>query len=86
MAAEVHALIHTVDDGMIVQDTMNELLNRGIGREAFVDSRTLFKVVRKISSNAEKCLQVDIFALGELQKEELKRIGWTGGKQTLRLY
>lgn len=82
MASEVHALIHAVDIGMIVRDALNELLNRNVEMEAFVDSRTLFNVVTKNSNTAERRLQIDIFALRESYKNgELKRIGWIKGNE-----
>lgn len=75
MAAEVHALIHAVDMGMIVQDALSTLFNCSIEVEAFVDCRTLFNVATRNSNTAERRLQNDVFALPEgYNNGELKHI------------
>lgn len=65
MAAEVHALIHAVEIGMLMKEILGELMNWEIKMEAYVESRTLFKVIAKNSSTAEHCLQIDVFSLKE---------------------
>lgn len=82
MAAEVHALIHAVDVVTLIGDALNELLGRTIALEAYVDSRSLFKVVTKNRNTAERRLQNDMFALRDsYQTGELKSIGWIQGKE-----
>lgn len=82
IAAEVHALIHAVDVRMNLQDALNEMSNRSIGTEAFVDSQSLLNVVTRHNKTAEKRLKIEIFTLkGSYKIKELKRIGWNEGKE-----
>lgn len=81
MAAEVHAMMHAVDVGMIVEDALNELLNRSREMETFVNRQTIFNVVTKHSNTVDIRLQIDVLALREIYKIlELKLIGWIEGK------
>lgn len=76
IATEVHALVHTVDKGMLIKETLIKLMNRELEMESYIDGRTLFSVITKNSSTAERHLQIDAFLLKEsYQNEEWKRIG-----------
>lgn len=44
MAAEVHALVHAVDMGMVAREALSELLHQHVEMEAYVDCRTLVNV------------------------------------------
>lgn len=80
MAAEVHALVLAFDFGYIIRDATEQLLDRRIEMEAFVDSRTLFNVVAKNGSTTERRLQIDIMASKKsYPPEELQKIGWIPG-------
>lgn len=80
MAAIVHAFIHAVDMGVIVPDTLNELLDGSADIEAFVDSRLLFRGVTKNSNTAVRRLQIDKFVLRKSYKNgELRCIVWING-------
>lgn len=74
MAAEVHAQFLAFDFGYFIRHAIEQLLKRWIEMEAFVDSCTLFKIVIKNGSTAERHLQTDMMSLkrsnrhGELQK------------------
>lgn len=63
MVAELHALIHAVDMGIIVGDALNKFLNCCVDMRAFVDSRTLLNLVRESSNTAEHRLLIDVIAL-----------------------
>lgn len=76
MAAEVHALVCTIDQGYFAQAALEELLSRRVETESFVESSALFNVIAENSSTAGRGLQIDVWALRENYKlGELRRIG-----------
>lgn len=65
IAAEIQALVHSVDIGMVITETLRELLLRIVKKEAYVDRQILFHVVTK-NSNTDDCwLQIDVFVMKE---------------------
>ncbi len=82
MAAEIHALIYGFDSAYITKSMMEEILNREIDIEAYVDSRTTFNVIARSAPTLEKRLQIDVFGIREShEKGELKRLGCLPGTQ-----
>lgn len=52
MVAEVHALIHAVDVGILVQDPLSGIHGRTIKMGAFAARRNLFNIITKIINTA----------------------------------
>lgn len=78
--AEIHGLVLGFDYAVVIQHLISRLLGKSIEREAFVDSKTLFKVVAKDRSTSEKRLMIDISALKQsYESGELSRLGWIMG-------
>lgn len=82
MAAESHTLVHDVDMGITIKDTLGELLNQEIGMNDYVYSRTIYIFVTNNSITANRCLKINVYALGKsYPKKEMKHIGYISGKE-----
>lgn len=56
IATEVHALVHAVDMGMLIKETISKVMSQEIAMEAYVDSGALFNIITRNSSTAERRL------------------------------
>lgn len=63
--AEVHAPVHGFDVAFFIRQTHAELLCREKDLEAYIDSKTLFRMVAKDENTAERRFQIDVFVLKE---------------------
>lgn len=77
MASEIHALVIGFDNAFALNHLAQEVLNRKIILDAYVDSRTLFDVIARDGRTSEKRLQIDIHALRQSYSQgELQQLGW----------
>lgn len=84
MAAEIHGLVYGFDQTYVVREALEEVLDRKISIEVYVDSKSVFDVVVKDGSTSEKRLQIDIFALREsYSRAELNKLGWIPGSKNI---
>lgn len=75
MAAEVDALVNAINNGYVICEVLEWTLERTIDIEAYVESCTLFNVVEKDSSTAERRLQINMFALRKTYgRREMKKL------------
>jgi hypothetical protein len=82
MAAELHALIVGFDNALIIREILNEMLGREIHVDVYIDSKTVFDTVTRLSATLEKRLQIDAFALQESHlRGELRSLLWIPSEQ-----
>lgn len=80
LAAEMHGLTLGFDYAFVIKTMLEEIIGRTVQVEALIDSKTLFNVIAKDASTAERRLQIDALALRESYSiGELSRIGWLPG-------
>lgn len=80
MAAEVHALIRSIDHACLIRKTFEELLGSQITLHTFVDSSELFNVISKGSGTVERRFQIDVCAWRKsCRRRASERIGWVPG-------
>lgn len=84
MAAERLALVYGFDNAYILQCMLQEVMNRKIPIDAYVDSKTVFNVIARKGPTLEKRLQIDAFALRESHtKGELITLALIDGNQNV---
>jgi len=82
IAAELHALTYGFDNAFLVRDVLEEVLQRKVDIDGYLDSRTVFNIVARNSSTLEKRLQIDVHALRESYTNgELRNLAWIPGAQ-----
>lgn len=65
MALELHTLILGFDFVFIIRNLLEEILDRKVPIDAYVDRKTVLDVTDKDGKTTERILQKDIFALRE---------------------
>ena len=84
LASELHALSYGLDNGYIVRETIQDILQRSIPIEVYIDSRTLFNVITKFGATKEKRLQINASSSRQsYSKGEMEKICWIFGSQNL---
>lgn len=84
MAAEVHALIYGFDNAYLARDILQEILEKEINIDGYVEYKTVFNVIAKSGSTLEKRLQIDVFAMCESHaRGELRYPAWIPGTQNI---
>lgn len=63
MAAELLGLVYGFDNAFMVKSILDQILGQAVPIDAYLDSRTVFKVVAKKGSTLEKLLQIDVNAI-----------------------
>jgi hypothetical protein len=77
MAAELHGLILGFDNAFLVGSMISEILNRSVAIDAYIDSKSVFDTITKLSLTTEKRLQIDAAALQESHLTgELRSLYW----------
>lgn len=76
-AAGMHEHVLSLDDGSVLPETVDEILDRRVDVKDFLYSRTLFNVIARTSTMAKQTLMIDNSAIKErYRKPKLQRIGW----------
>lgn len=63
MDAEVQALVLGFDYSYVVKDLIEELMGRKLRLEALVDRKTLYTVIAKDATTAQRRFHIDVLAL-----------------------
>jgi hypothetical protein len=82
MAAELHGLVMGFDHAFMVASILQDILQREIAIDGYIDSKTVFDTVTRLASTMEKRLQIDVAGLQESHmKGELRSLYWIPSEQ-----
>jgi hypothetical protein len=82
MAAELHGLVMGFDHALMVASIMQDILQREIAIDGYIDSKTVFDIVTRLGSTMEQRLQIDVAGLQESHmKGELRSLYWIPSEQ-----
>jgi hypothetical protein len=80
LAAELYAMAHSFDKGMVIKTTIEKILNKSIPLIVCTDSKSLYDCLVKLGTTNEKRLMIDLLCLRQsYERREIAEVKWIDG-------
>src|SRR6266480_5240874 len=80
LAAELYAMAHSFDKGMVIKITIKKILSRSIPLIICTDSKSLYDCLVKLGTTNEKRLMIDLLCLRQsYERREIAEVKWING-------
>src|SRR6266480_3650336 len=80
LAAELYAMAHSFDKGMVIKTTIEKILSRSIPLTVCTDSKSLYDCLVKLGTTNEKRLMIDLLCLRQsYERREIAEVKWIDG-------
>ena len=80
LAAELYAMAHSFDKGMVIKTTIEKILNKSIPLIICTDSKSLYDCLVKLGTTNEKRLMIDLLCLRQsYERREIAEVKWIDG-------
>jgi hypothetical protein len=80
LAAELYAMAHSFDKGMVIKTTIEKILGKSIPLIVCTDSKSLYDCLVKLGTTNEKRLMIDLLCLRQsYERREITEVKWIDG-------
>src|SRR6266513_4407281 len=80
LAAELYAMAHSFDKGMVIKTIIKKILSRSIPLNVCTNSKSLYDCLVKLGTMNEKRLMIDLLCLRQsYERREIAEVKWIDG-------